>query len=152
MKDSPEIIEVTEASDDVVLALARLIPQGWNSRPSPTKAQLEEIVSSPAVVLFVAKESSRDSEIVGTFTLVMFRIPAGMRAMLHNLVVDSKSRRKGIGEALTRAALQRAAKAGVQAIELTAKPWPSREVAVRMYKQMGFTQNETNVYRYDFKS
>ena len=93
-----------------------------------------------------------DSEIVGTITLVMFRIPAGMRAILHNLVVDSKSRRKGIGEALTRAALQRAAKAGVQAIELTAKPWPSREVAVRMYKQMGFTQNETNVYRYDFKS
>ncbi|MFC1978081.1 GNAT family N-acetyltransferase [Chloroflexota bacterium] len=134
------------------MALARLIPQGWDSRPSATKAQLEEIVSSPAVVLFVAKESSRDSEIVGTFTLVMFRIPTGMRALLHNLVVDSKSRRKGIAEALTRAALQRAAKAGVQTIELTSKPRPSREVAVRMYKQMGFTQNETNVYRYDFES
>ena len=70
--------------------------------------------------------------------------------MFHDLVVDSKARGKGAGKALTEAALEHAAKAGARVVDLTSKPKPERAVAIRMYKNMGFTLYETEAYRYRF--
>ncbi len=53
--------------------------------------------------------------IVGTLTLVVFRIPTGMRAWIEDVVVDAGVRGRGVGEALSQAALTRAAAAGVDA-------------------------------------
>ena len=142
-----EIIEVTQVNDELVSAFAHLIPQLSSSSSPPTKAELAEIVTSPASVLFIAKDPSRNGEVVGTLTLVLFRIPTGVRAWIEDLVVDAKSQRKGIGEALSQAALQRAAKAGARTVDLTSRP--SREAANRLYRRIGFTQRETNVYRYE---
>lgn len=144
-----EIVEATQVNKELVSAFARLTPQLSSSIRPPTEAELAGIVSSPASVLLVAKDSSRNGEIVGTLTLILFRIPTGMRAWIEDVVVDSESRREGVGEALSRAALQRATEAGARTVDLTSRP--SREAANRLYRRIGFAQRETNVYRYTFE-
>jgi len=145
-----EIVKVTQVGDDLVSAFERLIPQLSSSSPPPTEAELAEIVSSPASVLFVAKNPSRNGEVVGSLTLVLFRIPTGLRAWIEDVVVDSGHRRKGIGTALSQAALEYAENAGARTVDLTSRP--SREAANQLYRRIGFTQRKTNVYRYKLES
>ena len=84
--------------------------------------------------------------IVGMLTLVVFRIPTGVRAWIEDVVVDSAVGRRGVGEALTRAALDLAGTCGALTVDLTSRP--SREAANRLYQKVGFEPRETNVYRY----
>jgi ribosomal protein S18 acetylase RimI-like enzyme len=130
----------------LVQAFARLVPQLSSSSPPPSEAELTEIVASPATVLLVARDPDRDDLIVGTLTLVLFRIPTGKRAWIEDVVVDQAYRRQGIGAALTRAAVEHAQAAGARTVDLTSRP--SREVANHMYRRLGFVQRETNVYRF----
>lgn len=134
-----------QVDDELVNAMVRLIPQLSTSNPPPTRAQLEEIVSSPATVLFVARVEDR---IVGALTLAMFRIPTGLRAWIEDVVVDSEVRGGGVGEALNRAALAEAKRNGAVSVDLTSRP--SREDANRLYQRLGFVTRETNVYRLTF--
>lgn len=130
-------------TDEVVSAFVRLIPQLSSSNPPPTRAQLEALVASEASTLFVARV---DGRIVGSLTLAMFRIPTGVRAWIEDVVVDEAARGHGVGEALNRAALDRAREAGAITVELTSRP--SREAANRLYLRMGFVTRDTNVYRF----
>jgi len=132
------------ATPDLVAAVTRLLPQLSSSAPPPTPAQLEEIVKSPATQLLVARI---DGEVVGALTLVVFRIPSGVRAWIEDVVVDEATRGQGVGEALNREALRLAAEKGAKTVELTSRP--SREAANRLYQRLGFTARDTNVYRYD---
>jgi ribosomal protein S18 acetylase RimI-like enzyme len=138
------IEEATEATAELVEAFGRLVPQLSRSSPVPGKAELDEIVHSPATVLLVAR--SDDGAVVGTLTLVLFRIPTGVRAWIEDVVVDAAHGRQGIGEALSREALHRATGAGARTVELTSRP--SREAANRLYRRLGFAPRETNVYRW----
>ena len=72
-----------------------------------------------------------------------------MKTDLSDKALHSEFRRKGVGEALSRAAMQRAAQAGARTVDLTSRP--SREAANRLYRRVGFVQRETNVYRYTFE-
>lgn len=146
MDNGIDIIEITEVTDEVVAAFERLTPQLSSSCPPPTRAELQKMVSSDACMLLVARDLGNDGEIVGTLTLVTFRIPTGVRAWVEDVVVDARVRRRGIGEALTRAAIQHAAGLGAKTVDLTSRP--SREAANRLYRRVGFVQRETNVYRY----
>lgn len=130
-------------TDEVVDAFARLIPQLSSSNPPPSKKQLEDLVASEAATLFVARV---DGRIVGSLTLATFRIPTGVRAWIEDVVVDEAARGHGVGEALNRAALDRARDVGAITVELTSRP--SREAANRLYQRMGFVARDTNVYRY----
>lgn len=132
-----------EASDELVTAMAALIPQLSKSNPPPTKAELAELIGSEASTMFVARVEGR---IVGSLTLAMFRIPTGVRAWIEDVVVDDSARGHGVGEALNRAALDHAKAHGAITVELTSRP--SREAANRLYQRMGFVARETNVYRY----
>ena len=144
---SPAITVATAVTAELVDAFGRLIPQLSSSSPPPTAAQLEEMVSAPGTTVFVA---SADEVIVGTLTLVMFRIPTGVRAWIEDVVVDSAAGRQGIGAALTNAALDKARHAGATTVDLTSRP--SREAANRLYQRLGFEQRSTNVYRFSFES
>ena len=130
-------------TDEVVEAFARLIPQLSSSNPPPSRAQLQDLVASEASTLFVARV---DGRIVGSLTLATFRIPTGVRAWIEDVVVDESARGHGVGEALNRAALDRAREVGAITVELTSRP--SREAANRLYRRMGFVTRDTNVYRY----
>lgn len=138
-----EISEVHEVSQELVEAMTRLMPQLSSSHPAPTEAQLVEIVNSPATVLFVASD---ESGIVGVLTLVVFRIPTGLRTRIEDVVVDRTVRGNRVGQRLSEAALGRARKLGAVSTDLTSRP--SRSAANRLYQRMGFEQRESNVYRY----
>ena len=142
-----EISVVTEVTDEVVAAFVRLVPQLSASNPPPVREELAEMVASPASSLFIARDAELNNEIIGSLTLVLFRIPTGIRAWIEDVVVDSRARGKGTGEALTRAAIQKAAEAGAHTVDLTSRP--SREPANRLYLRIGFQLRETNVYRYN---
>ena len=140
------IYEVSEVTDELVEAFARLIPQLSKSNPPPTREELQFMADSPASVLLVAEE---DGYIYGSLTLVLFRIPTGLRAWIEDVVVDSEARGKGVGQALNEEALARAKSAGAGTVDLTSRP--SREAANRLYQRLGFKARETNIYRFDLK-
>ncbi len=133
----------SQATDELVDACARLIPQLSRSNPAPQKKELDEIISAPATVLFVARV---DNVIAGILTLATFRIPTGVRAWIEDVVVDETARGHGVGEALNRAAIEEARRRGAITVDLTSRP--SRESANRLYQRIGFVARDTNVYRY----
>ena len=135
---------VTSVDGRLVDAMARLVPQLSRSAPPPTAAELEEMVASPATVVFVARDGA--GEIVGTLTLALFRIPTGLRAWIEDVVVDGDARGTGAGAALNRAAIDHAAAAGARTVDLTSRP--DRESANRLYVRLGFERRHSNLYRY----
>lgn len=141
---SIEVKAAAEATDELVAAFRRLIPQLSAAAP-PDLAALREILASPSNTVLLAYDRA-SGNIVGTLTLVVFRIPTAIRAWIEDVVVDSAARGRGVGEALTREALRRAAERGAPSVELTSRP--SREAANRLYERAGFVRRETNVYRY----
>jgi ribosomal protein S18 acetylase RimI-like enzyme len=138
------IVEATEVTPALVAAFARLTPQLSSSNPPPTDAELQEIVASSATVLFMAVDDA--GRFVGTLTLALFRIPTALRAWIEDVIVDDAARGQGVGEALNRAALDRAGVEGAKTVDLTSRP--SREAANRLYKRIGFERRDTNVYRF----
>lgn len=136
--------EVTEVTDELVAAFGRLVPQLSRSAEVPRRPELAEIVGSPASVLLIARDGEGD--IVGSLTLVVFRIPTGVRAWVEDVVVDQAARGRGVGEALSREAVRLATAHGARTVDLTSRP--SREAANRLYQRLGFALRETNVYRW----
>lgn len=139
---SIEVTEATVVDDDLVGAMARLVPQLSSSGSPPDAEALEAIVASDSVALLVAVF---EGVIVGALALVLFRIPTGLRAWIEDVVVDGSARGRGVGEALNRAAMDRAREVGATTVDLTSRP--SREAANRLYRRLGFEQRATNVYR-----
>ncbi len=137
---------VAEVTDELVEAYERLTPQLSKSNPPPDREALEDIVATPATDMFIATD---DGTILGTSTLAVFRIPTGRRAWIEDVVVDTAGRGLGIGGALTRAMVDRAAELGCTTVDLTSRP--TREAANRLYLREGFEVRETNVYRYDLR-
>ena len=133
-----------EVTDELVEAFVRLTPQLSSSSPLPDRAQLDEIVTSTATHLLIARTD--DGAIAGSLTLVLFRIPTGLRAWIEDVVVDGDARGQGVGEALNRYAIDVAAQHGARSVDLTSRP--SREAANRLYQRLGFQPRETNVYRF----
>jgi ribosomal protein S18 acetylase RimI-like enzyme len=138
--------EATVVTDELAAAFARLVPELSRSSPVPERSELGEIVASPSTVLLVARDDEAGGRIVGSLTLVVFRIPTGVRAWIEDVVVAETARGRGVGEALGREALRRAAAAGARTVDLTSRP--SREAANRLYRRIGFQLRETNVYRW----
>jgi ribosomal protein S18 acetylase RimI-like enzyme len=139
------IEELREVTDEVVDAFRRLVPQLSASAVPLDAAALRAIVSSPAVMVLLARN---ESDIVGTLTLVTFPIPTAYRAWIEDVIVDDAARGQGVGMLLTEEALKRAKEAGARTVDLTTRP--SRVAAGRLYERAGFTQRDTRVYRYTF--
>ncbi len=136
------IERVTEPDEALVDAFARLLPQLSPGLVPPTLEALAEMCAAPGTHLLVARDD--DGGIVGTLTLLLYRVPAGMRGWIHDVVVDESARGRGLGEALTVDALRRARDEGVERVSLTSRP--HRQAAHRLYERLGFAPHETNVY------
>jgi len=139
-----QVVPVGLVTDEVLEAFHRLIPQLSSSSSPITMTELDEIVGNTSIVLFAARA---DGLIIGLLTLVIFRIPTGLRAWIEDVVVDDRARGKGVGEALNRAALSTARQRGAKTVDLTSRP--SREAANRLYQRLGFVRRDTNVYRFE---
>ncbi len=141
------IVEITDVTPEVEEAFARLVPQLSTSSPAPSRADLQKIASSEASTLFAARDEDQAGKIIGSLTLATFRIPTGIRAWIEDVIVDSDARGKGVGELLTRRALEKAAELGAKTVDLTSRP--TREAANRLYQRVGFQLRQTNTYRFD---
>jgi ribosomal protein S18 acetylase RimI-like enzyme len=135
------IEQVHEPSEELVEAIERLLPQLNEARTPPTLAQLGETVA--AQTLLVARDGEA-GRIIGTLTLVLYRVPSGLKGRIEDVIVDSSARGQGVGEALMREGMARANAAPVLMLELTSMPY--RETANRLYKRLGFVRKPTNVY------
>ncbi len=133
----------TVVTDELMDAMARLIPQLSSSNPPPSRDEVEALVASEASVLFVASD---DTSVLGMLTLILFRIPTGLRAWIEDVVVDDDARGKGVARRLSEAAVGHAREAGATTVDLTSRP--KREAANRLYQSIGFVRRDTNVYRY----
>lgn len=139
------IEELREVTDEVVDAFASLLPQLSSSAKPLDAAAIEGMVFSPSVTVLLARD---EGKIIGSLSLVVFRIPTGVRAWIEDVVVDSAAGRQGAGTALVRAAVERARAAGARSVDLTTRP--ARVAAGNLYERVGFEQRETRVYRYPF--
>ena len=137
------VVAVHAVDDELVEAFDRLIPQLSSSSPPPSRDHLMAMVASEDTVLFVARV---DGRILGSLTLAFYRIPTGLKAWIEDVVVDAAARGHGVGELLSRAALDEARSRGAKDVSLTSRP--SREAANRLYQRIGFERRETNVHRF----
>jgi ribosomal protein S18 acetylase RimI-like enzyme len=137
--------EATAASAEIVAAVGRLVGQLSVGAAIPTAEDIRELVDAPVTRLLLAR--GEDQRIVGTLTLVLFRIPTGVRAWIEDVVVDEAARGQGAGKALSEEALRLAKDAGARTVELTSRP--ERQAANRLYESLGFERRGTNVYRYE---
>lgn len=142
---------VASVDDELLAAFERLIPQLSSSSPPPSRQQLAALVDNRETVLFVARGIGSEGTtegIIGSLTLAFYRIPTGLKAWIEDVVVDEAARGRGVGAALTNAALAEARTRGSKDVSLTSRP--AKEAANRLYQRIGFEARETNVYRYKF--
>jgi ribosomal protein S18 acetylase RimI-like enzyme len=142
-------IDVAAASavdEELVEAMRRLISQLSSPALCPGTQELREIVESRCTTLLLARDRGQGNRVIGSLTLAVFRIPTGVRAWIEDVIVDNAARGKGVGELLSRMAIEIAHSRGARTIELTSRP--SREAANRLYRRIGFVPRDTNVYRH----
>ena len=143
---SVEISIAGAATPEVVDAFARLLPQLSSSAIPLTRDALAEILASPQNTVLLARDPGAGGRIIGTLTLVIFRIPTAIRAWIEDVVVDNAARGRGVGEALTLAAVKAAKDRGAKTVDLTSRQ--SRKAAHRLYEKSGFHVRDTSVYRF----
>ncbi len=86
-----------------------------------------------------------DERLIGTGTLVTFRLArSGMCGRIEDVVVDEAYRGQGLGKRLMEELIEHAREKGVRTLDLTSRP--ERVAANELYKALGFTHKETNVY------
>lgn len=137
-----EIIEISEASNEILSQVNGLLPQLSKSASPLSLESLDILAKSESTNLFIAKEGKK---VWGMLSLVLFPIPTGTKAWVEDVVVDSSARGKGIGKALMNHALKKVREKRGKSIDLTSRP--SRETANKLYQSLGYQKRETNVYR-----
>ena len=141
---------VSSVTDELLDALTRLIPQLKISSPRLTRDDVAALVSSDSVSLLTARANADASApIVGMLTLIVYRVPTGVRARIEDVVVDESARGRGVAVELVQRALEIARVKGADGVALTSNP--RREAANKLYQKVGFKRWETNVYFYKFE-
>jgi GNAT superfamily N-acetyltransferase len=135
---------VTEPTPEIQAALTRLLPQLNPALTLPDIHRLRRLVADPAVTLLIARDRG---EIVGTTTVIVYTTAFWVKARLDEVVVDSSSRGKGVGEALVNAALDVGREKGAQVAELQSGRGERREAAHRLYERLGFRIRDSDVMR-----
>jgi len=137
--DSPfATFDVRVATPDDAPGLAPLLQQLGLREPSPDVALLALELGNqrPSRVTLVAE---RDGTLLGTCTLHLIEHIAhgfARSAILEDMVVDSRARGQGIGQALIRRAVEWASGWGCYKLALSSHQ--DREMAHRFYAAMGF--------------
>lgn len=138
------IYQAVEVAPKLAEAFQRLMPQLNPSSRIPNQQELQEIIDTGNTFLFIGEVNG---EIIGVVSLVFYKIPTGDKAWIEDVVVEEAARGKGYGKMLVSYAVDFAKSKGFFKINLTSNP--ARLAANTMYKQLGFKQYVTNVYRLD---
>lgn len=138
-----EIRRITQVSDALEEAFARLMPQLSPRLGAPSREVLRRVAGSETGELLAAVAGER---IVGVLTLAWYDAPSGRKAWIEDVVVDGAARGCGAGDALVRAAVEHAARIGAWQVMLTSNP--AREAARALYRKVGFEEVETTVFAF----
>ena len=138
-----EIRRITQVSDALEEAFARLMPQLSPRLGAPSREVLRRVAGSETGELLAAVAGER---IVGVLTLAWYDAPSGRKAWIEDVVVDGAARGCGAGDALVRAAVEHAARLGAGKVMLTSNP--AREAARALYRKVGFEEVETTVFAF----
>ncbi len=138
-----EIRRITQVSDALEEAFARLMPQLSPRLDAPSREVLRRVAGSETGALLAAVAGER---IVGVLTLAWYDAPSGRKAWIEDVVVDGAARGCGAGDALVRAAVEHAARIGAGKVMLTSNP--AREAARALYRKVGFEEVETTVFAF----
>ncbi|MFE9608710.1 GNAT family N-acetyltransferase [Streptomyces sp. NPDC006012] len=132
-----------EASQELVDAFGRLLPQLSSTAEPLDHEAIHRMVTSDANTVLLARTPDA---IVGTLTLVLLPLPAGLRGRIEDVVVDEGARGRGIAGLLLREAVRIATEAGARTVDLTSRP--DRAAANRLYERLGFQPRNSTVYRF----
>ena len=138
-----EIRRITQVSDALEEAFARLMPQLSPRLGAPSREVLRRVAGSETGELLAAVAGER---IVGVLTLAWYDAPSGRKAWIEDVVVDGAARGCGAGDALVRAAVEHAVRIGAGKVMLTSNP--AREAARALYRKVGFEEVETTVFAF----
>jgi len=133
----------TQADDELYEAFQRLIPQLTKNNPPPTLDLLHALLADASSTLLLARDES--NKIVGALTLIVYKVPTGIRSIIEDVIVDESARGKKVGEQLMLKAIDVAKSRGAKNISLTSNM--QRVAANRLYIKLGFTKRETNAYQ-----
>jgi ribosomal protein S18 acetylase RimI-like enzyme len=147
--DSMLIEKATQVTQELYEALQRLVPQLGAHKVPPSREELTDLIQSEASTLLLAHETDERSPIVGVLCLTIYRVPTGLRSIIEDVIVEPALRRRGIGEALMRRAIELARQAGAEGVALTSNP--QRAAANQLYRSLGFELRQTNPYMYRLK-
>ena len=134
---------VTKADDELYEAFQRLIPQLTKNNPPPSLDLLLSLLRDESSTLLVARDES--NKIIGALTLIVYKVPTGIRSIIEDVIVDESARGKKVGEQLMLKAIEIAQKKEASNISLTSNP--HRLAANRLYIKLGFQKRETNSYQ-----
>ncbi|HCR72343.1 MAG TPA: GNAT family N-acetyltransferase [Anaerolineae bacterium] len=133
----------TQADDELFDAFQRLIPQLTKNSAPPTLDLLHALLADASSTLLLARDES--NKIVGALTLIVYKVPTGIRSIIEDVIVDESARGKKVGEQLMLKAIDVAKSRGAKNISLTSNM--QRVAANRLYIKLGFTKRETNAYQ-----
>lgn len=138
-----EIERIAALDDEFVSALRRMLVQLAPESKTPSQAYLAKVLACPTNTQLCARLKGVT---VGTLTLTMLMIPTGISGWIADVVVDTETRGRGIGEKLVLEAINVAREKGARYVDLSSRP--VREAANRLYQRLGFEKRDTNYYRY----
>ena len=141
------IQQLENPSEAFLQALSNLMPQLTSNPVIPSPEDIISIIQSPTTSIWIARDNVEG--IIAMLTLVIYHTPTGIHGWIEDVVVDEKHRNKGVGRALTNAALVFAQENDAKAVSLTSRPY--RQAANKLYQDLGFKIIETNLYRYFFE-
>ncbi|MCE7860368.1 MAG: GNAT family N-acetyltransferase [Chloroflexi bacterium CFX2] len=133
----------TWADDELYQAFQRLVPQMTNNNPPPSLGELHALLVDADSTLLLARAD--DGVIIGALTLIVYRVPTGVRSIIEDVIVDESARGQGVGAALMQRAIEMAKEKSAKNISLTSNPM--RAAANRLYLKMGFHRRNTNAYQ-----
>lgn len=137
------IERVTEINDKILEAFQYFIPELTNEKDRvPTTEDLERVISSSNNHLLIAKDGD---VILGTLTLVFYKVPSGIKAWIEDVIVSDEARGKGVATALIWHAINIAQENQAEKVDLSSSPW--REAANNLYLKLGFQKRDSNMYR-----
>lgn len=138
-----KVLEVQEATEELYAVASNLMMQLTNNNEL-TYQKFQEIIDADTSVLLFLKINNC---FIGMTTLTYYQTLSGIKGWIEDVIVDEKFRGKGYSVKLLEEAIVFARNKGVEKLMLTSRP--TRVAANNLYRKIGFSQRETNVYIMD---
>ncbi len=121
--------------------IVALLPQLSENIEIQPYSYFDDIVNSMGTHIFCAFNGY---QLIGTATLVIYKIPSGIGALIEDFVVNEKYRGLGVGKKIIQHLIDYCGEKGIKYINLTSNP--QRIAANKLYQSLGFKQKETSLY------